>query len=222
MRVRQCSRGVFPYCSFHQLPVHHQFALAGRRALGERGFRGVAQDRGAISARCRAALTPPTMKRATTPKTPDTFRSRAKTPEQSRRSSVAGPGASTAASRPESPPASKPKVFCEKDFNKFLARQDLHKAMQKKHHQVPNGLLAGLRATPLCPILSGNGYVIHGSIYVEADFRNKRQQGEDIPTQPPNCCKVVIADPLRFAMQVSCPHGLDRDLQARCRLAGCM
>ena len=148
-----------------------------------------------------SALCPPlsNMKRATTPKTPDTIRSRAKTPEQSRRSSLAGPGAnapiapmphkeraSTVASLPDSLPASKPKLFCEKDFNKFLARQDLHKTMHAKHHQVPNGLLAGLRATPLCPILSGNGYVIHGSIYVEADFRNKRQKGAPPPSTPPN------------------------------------
>ena len=68
-------------------------------------------------------------------------------------------------------------ITCDDDFKKFLARQDLHKTMQAKHHRVPNGLTAGLRKTPLCPILSGNGYVIHGSIYIEADFRNKKQQG---------------------------------------------
>ena len=74
----------------------------------------------------------------------------------------------------------KPKVFCEDDFKKFLARQDQHKAAQARHLVIPNGLIAGLRPTPLLPIMNGNGFVIQGSIYVEADWRSKPQQGQSL------------------------------------------
>ena len=122
--------------------------------------------------------------RATTPLTPDTIRSRAKTPDAlrpHRPPSAEIPAMphkeQTISSVPASSALKTPKVFCETDFKKFLSRQDLHKTLQAKHHRIPNGLTAGLRPTPLCPILSGNGYMIHGSVYIEADFRNKKQQG---------------------------------------------
>jgi hypothetical protein len=137
------------------------------------------------TARSRAK-TPDPVARARTPGTPDTTLSRRATPEGIRpRPASTDPGAieggaalrraasATAASR-----LKKPKVFCEEDFKKFLARQEQHRAAQARHLVIPNGLIAGLRPTPLLPIMNGNGYVIQGAIYVEADWRSKPQQGD--------------------------------------------
>lgn len=71
----------------------------------------------------------------------------------------------------------KPKAYSEEDFRKFLARQDQHKALQAKYHVLPNSLIRGLRPTPLLPILNGHGYCIQGAVYIDADWRNKFQQG---------------------------------------------
>ena len=129
-----------------------------------------------------------------TPTTPDGIRSRAKTPETLRSRPrtaeiVARTTGSTeklqgssrfprAASATPTSRLKKAKVFCEKDFKQFLARQEHHKELQARHHAIPNGLVAGLRPTPLIPILNGHGYVIQGSVYVEADYRSVPQQGE--------------------------------------------
>jgi hypothetical protein len=131
------------------------------------------------------AKTPDHRARAKTPSTPDTIRSRAKTPEGMRpRSAWTELGdkeenveQKRAASATPASQLKKPKVFCEDDFKKFLARQDQHKAAHARHLVIPNGLIAGLRPTPLLPIMNGNGFVMQGSIYVEADWRSKPQQG---------------------------------------------
>ena len=60
----------------------------------------------------------------------------------------------------------------------FLARQSAHKAHQDKHRVIPNGLIAGLRPAPLLPLMHASGYHIQGSVYTEADWRNKRQHGK--------------------------------------------
>ena len=137
------------------------------------------------SARSRAK-TPDPVGRARTPGTPDTALSRRATPEGIRpRPASTEPGAieggaalRRAASATPVSRLKKPKVFCEEDFQKFLARQEQHRVSQAKHLVIPNGLIAGLRPTPLLPIMNGNGYVIQGAIYVEADWRSKPQQGD--------------------------------------------